>query len=81
MSVEVTIICNGCSMVIAAGRTAKEARATVREPRDNGETCLLALSGGRDFCWDCSARLRTYGGGGGACIPLPETSVSQIKET
>lgn len=49
MSVEPTIICDRCAAIIAGGRTARDARESVK-----GTGCLLAQPGGLDYCWTCS---------------------------
>jgi hypothetical protein len=60
VSVEVIIYCDECSMVMAAGKTAAQARASVADKR----SVRLALRGGQDICWDCGEKQRivaTYG--------------------
>jgi hypothetical protein len=50
MSVEYTIICDGCGALIDAGNSAAEARKAIREM--GGRT---ALPGGKDLCHHCVA--------------------------
>lgn len=57
MSVEITIICDGCAAIINGGKTAKAARSEVSS-RADGASCQLGLPGGRDLCWDCATRSR-----------------------
>ncbi|WP_158088820.1 hypothetical protein [Thermoactinospora rubra] len=48
MSVEVTIVCDHCSALMAAGKTAEEARRSI--PADL--PARLARPGGKDYCDD-----------------------------
>lgn len=52
MSIEVTVICDGCGMVMAGAKTAAEARRGAREGLIDGRT----YPGGLDYCADCRAR-------------------------
>jgi hypothetical protein len=54
MSVERTLICDGCGAVIDAGRTAAIVRA---EAKRNG--AKVNLPGGKDLCPDCVRRGRS----------------------
>lgn len=51
MSVEVSIVCDGCGGIIDAAKTARDARERVRA---NWPTAKLALPGGRDYCAECA---------------------------
>lgn len=49
MSVEVSIICDGCSIIGHAGKSARDARRQLRE-----FGWRTSLPGGRDLCPDCA---------------------------
>lgn len=51
MSVEVTIVCDGCGTVMAAAKTAAKARDDLR-----GAGGRLNQPGGKDYCPDCAPR-------------------------
>lgn len=51
MSLEITVICDGCGAVIAGGKTGAEAR---RDARDCG--ARTGLPGDADICRDCDGR-------------------------
>lgn len=83
MSVEVTIICDDCGTVFAGGKTAAEARASVKT-----SDARVGLPGGRDLCWECAGGARQRAtvprpqwGRPPDSLALPETGVSQIKES
>lgn len=50
MSVEITIVCDGCATLVAAGKTAAQARADARTLG-----ARTALPGGRDLCDECAS--------------------------
>ena len=50
MSIDQTVVCDGCSQRLAAARTAAEAR---RDARDAMPAGRYGLAGGKDYCPDC----------------------------
>lgn len=48
MSVEITIICDGCAVLISAGKTAAKARVDARQ-----HGAKTGLPGGKDLCESC----------------------------
>jgi hypothetical protein len=58
MSVEVTLICDGCGKVIDGGRTAKKIRDEAR-----GYGARVSMPGGKDYCPSCVAAGHTNGSG------------------
>lgn len=64
MSLEYTIVCDGCGRLIdASGRSAAAARESVREMGG-----LVNLPGGKDLCNQCAEKIpreRRQGGAGG----------------
>lgn len=51
MSIEVTVICDGCGEIMAGAKTAREARESARDGRLEART----YPGGRDYCGPCRA--------------------------
>jgi hypothetical protein len=48
VSIEATVICDGCSIIIAAAKTPLQARETARQVG-----AAVNLSGGKDLCVTC----------------------------
>lgn len=49
MSLEVTVICDGCAAVMGGGKTGTDARQDARD----GFGAAASLPGGLDFCGEC----------------------------
>ncbi len=56
MSIEATVVCDGCGTVLAGGRPAADARRDVRNV--GGKT---SLPGGKDLCRNCLSEGRKPG--------------------
>ena len=53
MSVEKAIVCDGCSQVMGAARTAAEARRAIARDVAGAR---VGLVGGRDLCDECAIK-------------------------
>lgn len=51
MSIESTLICDGCGSLIDAGRTAAKVRSAAK-----AQGARVGLPGGRDLCASCAER-------------------------